>query len=142
MVLDEFNNLIQCIVDCNEYPIRDNPLLFNWSIRLQISEITSDKHLYLLFPEFLEAICRVIDKASPYPPKQYQEAWPMSKRINQPLIKKLENSIDTLIKVITHPEFKIVKDKFIKPIKDQMTDLYMIDYSSNFYQGLELKNKQ
>ena len=39
MLLDEFNNLIQNIVDVNEYPLRDNPYIFNMSINLQINEL-------------------------------------------------------------------------------------------------------
>jgi hypothetical protein len=67
MVLDEFNNFIQSIVDINEYPIRDNPYIFNLSINLQVNEIYTDKHINMFLPEFLEALCRAIDKASPYP---------------------------------------------------------------------------
>ena len=41
MVLEEYNAFVASFVDQNEYPIRDNPLYFNESIRLQISEISS-----------------------------------------------------------------------------------------------------
>ena len=64
MTYDEYNTFVLTFVDQNEYPVRDNPLLFNESIRLQINEILSDKHLnmflksYLLFHYniFLDAI--------------------------------------------------------------------------------------
>ena len=61
MVCDEFNNLVQSFVDVNEYPVRDNPLIFNYAIRLQENEIYTDKHLNMFLPEFLEALGRVID---------------------------------------------------------------------------------
>lgn len=139
MVLDEYNTLVQALVDTNEYPVRENPLLFNYSLRLQVSEITSDKHINMFFSEFLEAICRAIDKASPFPPDDTIENWPMQKRINQPLVKKLENCIDKLINVINHPDCKVIKEKFVKPTKNQITNLYNIDYSNVFYQGFNFK---
>ena len=84
---DEFNNLIQSFFDINEYPVRDNPLIFNYSIKLQINEIYSDKHLNMYLPEFLEALCRAIDKASPIPYGENNDDWSKEKRFNQPLIK-------------------------------------------------------
>lgn len=66
MVLEEFNSLCLEIVD-NEFSIREIPILYNYSMRLQISEITSERHYNMLFTEFLEAFCRIIDKFSPAP---------------------------------------------------------------------------
>jgi hypothetical protein len=66
MILDEFNSMCLEIVD-NEFPVREIPLYYNISIRLQVSEINSERHYNMLFPEFLEAFCRVIDKYSPIP---------------------------------------------------------------------------
>ena len=139
MTLDEFNNLVQSIVDVNEYPIRENPYIFNMSINLQINEIYTDKHLNMLLPEFLEAISRAIDKASPYPPAESKEDWPMEKRQNQHLVEKLENVLPILMKLITHPDFKILRDKFPTPTKDLSTGLYIIDYENQFYQGYIIK---
>ena len=104
MLLDEFNNFVQSIVDINEYPIRDNPYIFNMSINLQVNEIYTDKHVNMLLPEFLEALCRAVDKASPIPPGEPKEDWPLEKRQAQPLVKKLENILPMLIKLITHPD--------------------------------------
>lgn len=68
MVLDpDFNSLMLNLVE-KEFPVRDIPLYFALSMRLQINEIDSDRHYNMLFPEFLEALCRVIDKSSPVPP--------------------------------------------------------------------------
>ena len=142
MVLDEFNNLVQNIVDVNEYPIRENPYIFNMSINLQINEINTDKHLNMFLPEFLEALCRVIDKSSPYPPSENKEDWPQEKRQAQPLINKLENALPHLMNLITHPDYKILKDKFPIPTKDIITGLYIPNFENQFYKGYLIKTKK
>ena len=142
MDLDEYNSFVLSFVDQNEYPIRDNPLLYNESIKLQISEISSDKHLKMDFPEFLEGMCRAIDKLSPAPPDEKIEDWPFEKRFEQPLINKLENIIHVIIKEINHPDFKNMKEKFPPLIKDPATELYILDYQNNpFYEGFIIKNE-
>ena len=139
MVLDEYNNLVQSFVDINDYPIRENPLYFNWSIRLQVNEIYSDKHINMFLPEFLEGLCRAVDKASPIPLGDNPEDWPKEKRVNQPLVNKLENILPVLIKLITHPDFKNLKEKFPMPQKDIATGLYEYNYDNPFYQGYIIK---
>ncbi len=69
MILEEYSNLVTTIAD-KDFPVRELPFCFNNSIRLQIDEIDSDRHYNMLFPEFLEAICRAIDIASPVPPRE------------------------------------------------------------------------
>ena len=60
----------------------------------------------------------------------------MQRRIEQPLVNKLENVIEQIVKMITHPDYKYLKDKFQRPIKDQATNLYVIDTDNNtYYQG-------
>ena len=139
MLLDEFNNLVQNIVDVNEYPLRENPYIFNMSMNLQVNEIYTDKHLNMTLPEFLEALCRVIDKASPYPLSENKEDWPMERRQAQPLVDKLENILPILIKLITHPDYKVLRDKFPTPPKDISTGLYTPNFDSPFYQGYVIK---
>ena len=139
MDLDEFNSLVQNIVDINEYPIRDNPYIFNQSIKLQVEEIYSDKHLNMMFPEFLEALCRTIDRSSPIPPNENKDDWPMEKRQAQPLIKKLENIFPLLVKLIKNPEFKNLKEKFPMPLKDLTTGLYIPNFENPFYAGYVIK---
>ena len=139
MVLDEFNNLVQSFIDINEYPIRENPYIFNQALNLQVNEIYTDKHINMFLPEFLEAICRVIDKASPIPLGENKDDWPMPKRQAQPLINKLENILPVLIKLISHPDFKVLKEKFTIPPKDMNTGLYNPNYDSPFYQGYIIK---
>jgi len=139
MVCDEFNNLVQSFVDVNEYPVRDNPLIFNYAIRLQVNEIYTDKHLNMYLPEFLEALCRAVDKASPYPPGDSPDDWPKEKRAAQPLVNKLENVIGKLIKLITHPDYKVLKEKFPTPEKEIGTGIYKPNYENPFYQGYIIK---
>jgi hypothetical protein len=139
MVLDEFNALIQSFIDINEYPIRDNPYIFNQSLTLQVNEIYTDKHLNMLLPEFLEALCRAIDKASPMPPGENKDEWPLPRRQAQPLINKLENLLPLLIKLITHPDYKTLKEKFPMPLKDLVTGLYVPNFDNPFYQGYIIK---
>ena len=66
MVCDEFNNLVQSLVDINEYLVKDNPLIFNYAIRLQLNEIYSDKHLNMQLPEFLKPLYRAVNKVISY----------------------------------------------------------------------------
>ena len=139
MVLDEFNNFVQSIVDINEYPIRDNPYIFNQSINLQVNEIYTDKHVNMFLPEFLEALCRAVDKASPIPIGDTKDEWPMEKRQAQPLVKKLENILPLLIKLITHPDLKVLREKFPIPPKDLVTGLYTPNYESPFYKDYIIK---
>ena len=139
MLLDEFNNFVQSIVDINEYPIRDNPYIFNQSITLQVNEIYTDKHVNMFLPEFLEALCRTVDKASPIPPGEAKEEWPLEKRQAQPLVKKLENILPVLIKLITHPDLKVLREKFPMPQKDLVTGLYVPNYDSPFYKDYYIK---
>ena len=140
MLLDEFNTLVTNIIDVNEYPLRDNPYIFNMSMNLQVNEIYTDKHINMLLPEFLEAICRVIDKYSPWPLSESKEEWPMDRRQAQPLVNKLENILPLLMKLITHPDYKVLRDKFPTPPKDISTGLYNPNYDSPFYQGYIIKN--
>ena len=88
--------------------------------------------------EFCEGLCRVIDIYSPAPPEEKIEEWPIEKRKDQLLIEKVENIMPQLFKKIEHPKFNIIRDKFISPLKDQITSLYIIDYKNNsFYSGYE-----
>lgn len=66
MILEEFTTLMSNFIDA-DFPVRELPVLFINSMRIQIDEIESDRHFNMTFPEFLEAFCRVIDRASPIP---------------------------------------------------------------------------
>ena len=139
MYVDEFNTFINNLVDINDYPIRENSLVFAQAIPLQINEIYTDRHLNMFLPEFLEALCRAVDKASPIPPADSPDDWPKEKRASQPLINKLENIMPTLIKMITHPDYKTLKEKFPLPVKNLSTDLYNINYDTcSFYNGYQI----
>lgn len=66
MILEEFTSLMSNFLD-DDFPVRELPVLFINSMRIQIDEIETDRHYNMTFPEFLEAFCRVVDKASPVP---------------------------------------------------------------------------
>jgi len=93
----------------------------------------------MFLPEFLQALCRTVDKASPIPPGEAKEEWPLEKRQAQPLVKKLENILPVLIKLITHPDLKVLREKFPMPQKDLVTGLYVPNYDSPFYKDYYIK---
>ena len=138
MTLEDFNNFISTFVEQPDYQISETPLIFHISKKIQIDEITNDDFLYLNLIEFCECLCRVIDIYSPPPPEEKKEDWPMDKRKDQLLIEKIENIMPQLFKKIEHPKFNIIRDKFISPLKDQITSLYIIDRKNNlYYSGYE-----
>ena len=119
------------IVD-STFPVREIPICFNAAMKLCVNELESNRIFEMSFPEFLEAFCRVIDKYSPVPPGELPESMSTEARAKQPLNVKLDNIISVLIKCITHPDCKIVKEKFVIPIKDDY-ELYKFDKTSQFY---------
>ena len=136
---EEFNNFLLTFVNnTKEYNKDETPLIFHISKKYQIDEITNDDFLYLNLIEFCEALCRVIDIISPRPPEEKIEDWPLEKRKEQLLIEKIENIMPQLYKKIDHPKFNLIRDKFISPLKDQISSLYIIDFKNNiFYNGYE-----
>lgn len=59
----------------------------------------------------------------------------MTKRVAQPLGKKLENVMPIVIKLITDPQLKYIKDKFPLPQKDEeVEDLLKWDSTLPMYQ--------
>ena len=135
MTGDEFNNLVQNFININEFLIREIPFIFNQAINLQINEIYTDKHINMYFPEFIEALCRVVDRDSPGPIEENSEVWTLEKRRQQSLVCKLGNLKYVFIKLINNLEFKSLKDKFIIPNKDLSSGLYIIDYDNPFFNG-------
>lgn len=144
MELKEFNDMALSFVD-HEFPLRDIPLIFNHSLKLQINEIDNDRHYKMQFFEFLEGFCRIVDKASPPPLGSKpvrdiinQDEWNMTKRSEQHLSVKLENLISTLPKLIRNAEFKQVKDKLPPPTKEESTGLFKFDGNNPFYLNLHV----
>ena len=140
LTLDNFTQLCNKLMDSN-FPVKDIPVIFNSSIKLVIDEIHSEKQYNMSFPEFLEAICRFIDKLSPIPSGKDKSKWSMSRRKNQTLLKKLETMIPLLMKSIKD-KYKNVRDKFVLPKKDNETGKYIINYENPFYKGkIPIKEK-
>ncbi len=69
MVLENLSELTTRIID-SEFPVREIPILYNISMKWQVDEIHTDRAFNMQFPEFLEALCRIVDKFSPIPPDQ------------------------------------------------------------------------
>lgn len=69
MILEEFTLLVNNFIE-SDFPVREIPILVIFSMKTQINEINSERHYQISFPEFLEAFCRVIDKANPLPPNE------------------------------------------------------------------------
>ena len=133
LTLDNFSNLCMDLSD-KDFPVKEIPVIFSVSIKLTKDEINSDKHYNMLFPEFLEALCRFIDKLSPIPENEDPSKWNMARRQSQTLFNKLETMIPRLV-VLIRGKCKNVKDNFILPMKDKQTGLYIINYDNPFYQG-------
>ena len=132
MNLKEFDIFISSFVD-KEFNTKENNLIFNQCIKLKENEIFNSEYLKMYFPEFLEGLCRVVDKLSPIPKDEKIEDWDFERRFNQTLIEKLENIFFILVKNIRHKDFKIMKEKFPPLVRDHFTDLYIIDYENNFF---------
>lgn len=121
MTLDDFSGFVSSLVD-KDLQVRDIPLFFNQAIHIQENEIDFERHYTMNFPEFIEAMCRIIDKA-------------VSKDVL--LIEKLEIYKQAFQKLISpSQEFKQIKEKFTLPKKNTELDLYEFDKNSPFYQGI------
>ena len=119
--MDDFLGFCNSLVgsDC---PVRDIPLFFNYSIKLQENEVDFDRHYSMILPEFIEATCRVIDKA-------------VQKNIS--LVEKLEMYKSIFQNLISSAqEFKLIKEKFPLPKKNQELNLYEFDLYNQFYNGI------
>lgn len=118
MSLEIFNSYASMIVD-KEFPTRELPIIFCISIKMQVNEIYSERHLLMYFEEFLEAICRIIDKSFSSETKLL-----LSEKIKL-FMPRLINSIGS--------EFKNIKEKFVLPSYDYNLNLYRFDPRSYAY---------
>jgi hypothetical protein len=57
----------------------------------------------------------------------------MQTRQDQHLSQKLENIMPKFIKLISHPDYKYLKEKFVIPQKDEETELLKFDFTSPHY---------
>ena len=133
LTLEGYTNLCNSLMD-SDFPVKELPILFSISFRLTTNEIDNDKHYNMVFPEFLEAICRFIDKLSPIPPGEDVSKWDMKRRQAQPLKNKIETMIPSLTRLISGA-YRNVRDKFVTPAKEEDVDLYKIDYDNPLYEG-------
>lgn len=128
--MDDFTNLCSIVID-SKYSIKTLPMTYAVSIKLQIDEINSDRHLQMYFDEFIEAICRVLDKLSPIPLEDDPEDWSQTSRQDQHLSQKLVNIMPIFHKNLKD-DHKMIRDKFVLPKKDE-GGYYTFDLASQFY---------
>ena len=141
LTLENFTQLCNALMD-SDFPVKEVSVIFNVSIRLVKDEINSDKQYNMTFPEFLEAICRFVDKLSPIPDNEDKSKWNMKRRQSQSLVQKLETIIPRLQQLINE-KYKNVRDKFDLPVKDKETGKYIINFDNPFYEGkLPIKDKE
>ena len=133
LTLEGYTNLCNSVMD-SDFPVKELPVLFSLSLRLTTNEIDYDKQYNMVFPEFLEAICRFIDKLSPIPPGEEPSKWDMKRRYAQPLKNKIQTMIPALTRLISGA-YRNVRDKFVTPAKEEDADLYKIDYDNPLYEG-------
>ena len=133
LTLEGYTNLCNSLMD-SDFPVKELPILFSLSFKLTTNEIDYDKHYNMVFPEFLEAICRFIDKLSPIPPGEDRSKWDMKRRQEQHLKNKIETMIPSLTRLISGA-YRNVRDKFVTPAKEEDVDLYKIDYDNPLYEG-------
>ena len=133
LTLEGYTNLCNNLMD-TDFPVKELPVLFSLSLRLTTNEIDYDKQYNMVFPEFLEAICRFIDKLSPIPPGEDAAKWDMKRRQAQPLKNKIQTMIPSLTRLISGA-YRNVRDKFVTPAKEEDVDLYKIDYDNPLYDG-------
>ena len=133
MTLDNFANICQSLMD-SDFPVKEVPVIFSVSMRLTTNEINYDKHYNMIFPEFLEALCRFIDKLSPIPNNESSFNWDMKRRQEQPLCIKIETMLPKLTQLITG-QYKYIRDKFAFPSRDPETGLFIINYDNPIFDG-------
>lgn len=129
MGLDDFTSFTNTIIDY-EFPVKNIPIIYCQSIKLQVDEVNSDKHLKMFFEEFVEAMARVVDRLSPFPENDDPIDWPAQLRQDQHLSEKLINVIPLFFKSLKD-EYKNVRDKYTLPKKED--GYYQFDLANQFY---------
>ena len=132
MWLEEFTSICNALMD-SDFPVKEIPTIYSLSMRTQTDEINRDNHINMRFPEFLEAFSRFADRLSPVPPGENKLEWNMQQRNEQHLSTKLESLIPGMLKLIKHPDYRVVKDKFVLPVRDEESGLLVVDYTNPFY---------
>ena len=132
MWLEEFTSICNALMD-SDFPVKEIPTIYSLSMRVQTDEINRDNHINMRFPEFLEAFARFADRLSPVPIGENKLEWSMQQRSEQHLSTKLESLIPSMMKLIKHPDYRVVKDKFTLPVRDEESGLLVVDYGNQFY---------
>mmetsp|Transcript_1188 Transcript_1188/g.731 ORF Transcript_1188/g.731 Transcript_1188/m.731 type:complete len:248 (+) Transcript_1188:1537-2280(+) len=132
MMMDEFENLMQSSGFVNDtFAQRDIYLSFNTAMMTQVNELDKDRHIKAVFIEFLEAYARACEKLSlpPAPeedlPEEEQQFLTEEERIQQPLWKKIYNSLNV---VYVNCMSNAFKEKWKWPKVDPKTGLFKDKY--------------
>ena len=121
MDIQEFSMLIQESGIMNDELNEQNvPFFFSQGLRLRVNELDSDKHIQACYVEFLEGYARCCDQASTPPPAGTDLSCD---RYSQPLYKKIENTIPTLLANCTTRQFQ---QSFEHPKKHPEVGLFIL----------------
>lgn len=132
MTCEEFENFINDTGLCNDlFSQRELATCFNLSMMTQVDELNKDRHLKATYIEYLEAVARVVDKASPFDGetinKNYEDKTPeelMAERIKRPLHVKLVVFMNIILERCVR---KVFRDRFEYPlIEDEDKVLFYI----------------
>ncbi|CDW85718.1 UNKNOWN [Stylonychia lemnae] len=137
MTVDEFENFVLTVPLVNDlFGQRDSSVAFNLAMMTQVNELDQDRHLSATFIEFLEAFCRVADKAAFEPINQsIQEgeeiqSMNIDERKNQSLAIKIENTIPYLMKNCCKRPF--IEKQFEQPERDKEVGLFILTNGKYF----------
>jgi hypothetical protein len=100
MTIEEYLSIFTDLGLINQsFTERDVLVSYNQAMITQVDEISSIRHMKMQFLEFLEAISRCADLLSLSSSEQNEGENPPEKRVEQPLVSKLEQLLYILIKL-------------------------------------------
>lgn len=155
MCLEEFRDLCNDSRLVNENLVaRDTDLVFSLAMMTRVDEVYKKDHLEMTYVEFLEALCRAIDKASiPTPPEELdeeeQKLYPEDPK-SLMLDVKIRNAMKLLIKVcpvllqgvfVFPTQETIEKMKYKQPTEEAWNEIETLDPSLEGFKRVMLKKR-
>ena len=114
MSIDELRRFCSdCDLLAENFQDRDVSIAFNFSIMLQLDELSSDRHLQMCFPEFVEAFARIAERISlvPFGNKE-ANSKSYELRYQMPLWYKIEGLFERAYKTCVSSE---TRESFLLP---------------------------